>query len=56
MDQGCQSLLATTYKKGKIYQITRKYTKWPSSLSNGCKIYQMDKNIPTSSIAKPSKI
>jgi hypothetical protein len=28
LDKGCQIFLATTYQNGKIYQITRKYTKW----------------------------
>jgi hypothetical protein len=27
-------------KRGKIYQITRKYTKWPENIPNGQKIYQ----------------
>jgi hypothetical protein len=26
----------------RIYQITRKYTKWPENMANGRKIYQMD--------------
>jgi hypothetical protein len=44
-------------KTVKIYQITRKVTKWPEMIPNGRKIYQMDiKHLTTSSIASPSKI
>jgi hypothetical protein len=57
--------------RGKIYQITIKYTKWPQNTytkwpqnrPNGCKIDQMAVkwikwtiNIPSSSIVSPSKI
>jgi hypothetical protein len=49
-------------EREKVYQITIKYTKWPQNILNGHKIYPMAvKNchricIPTSSIARPSKI
>jgi hypothetical protein len=35
-------------KRGKIYQITIKYTKWPQNVPNGRKIHQMVQNITTS--------
>jgi hypothetical protein len=43
-------------KKGKIYQITLKYTKRSQNIPNGCKIDQTAINLPTSCIAIPSKI
>jgi hypothetical protein len=57
-------------KREKIHQITIKCTKWPQNIPNGHKIYQMatkytkwpqnrpngHENIPTSIIARPSKI
>jgi hypothetical protein len=43
----------------KIYQITTKYTKLPQNMTNVYKVYQIalkyPKNIPISSIARPSK-
>jgi hypothetical protein len=42
-DQGCQIFLAKNIpKREKVYQITRKCTKWPSNRKNDCKIYQVD--------------
>jgi hypothetical protein len=43
-------------KRGKIYQITTKYIKLPQNIPNGHKIDFLSLNIPTSSIARPSKI
>jgi hypothetical protein len=43
-------------KTGKIYQIIIIYPEEPQNIPNGCKIDQMVINIPTSSIARPSKI
>jgi hypothetical protein len=43
-------------KRGEIYQMTTKYTKWPKDISNGRKIDQLVKNIPIFSIARLSKI
>jgi hypothetical protein len=50
-------------KREKIYQITAKntqmgtkYTKWPQNIPNGGTVDPMAKNIPTSSIARPSNI
>jgi hypothetical protein len=34
-----------TPKLGKIYQMITKYTKWPWSIQNGCKIFQMTTKI-----------
>jgi hypothetical protein len=34
-------------KKGKIYQMATKYTKWPQNIPNGRKIDQMAKNVHT---------
>jgi hypothetical protein len=28
-------------KRGKINQVTTKYTQWPSNIPHGCKIFQM---------------
>jgi hypothetical protein len=55
--QGCQIILGTIYQNGG------KYTRWPINIPKGHKIYQISvkytkrtHNIPTFSIAKPSKI
>jgi hypothetical protein len=43
LEQGCQIFLGTTYQDGK-------------NIPNNHKIYKMAINIPTSSIARPSKM
>jgi hypothetical protein len=43
-------------KNGKKYELTIKYTKWKYKIPKCNKIDQMVINIPTSSIARPSKI
>jgi hypothetical protein len=43
-------------KWGKIYRKTIKYTKWTQNIPNDHKIDHMATNIPTFSIARPSKI
>jgi hypothetical protein len=46
-NQGCQIFLGAT---ANIYQMTRKYTKWPQFIPNVCKI---DRHLP---LQVPSKI
>jgi hypothetical protein len=41
---------------GKMYQMTTKFTKYPQDVPNGRKIDKMAQKIPTSSIARHSKI
>jgi hypothetical protein len=40
----------------KIYQKNIKYAKWPQNIPDDSKMDKMIINIPTSSIARPSKI
>jgi hypothetical protein len=48
--------LVQNTKTGKYIPNDHKDTKWPENIPNGRYIDQMAINIPTSSIARPSKI
>jgi hypothetical protein len=41
LNRGCQTFLDTIYQIGKIYQMTRKYTKWTETIPNSFKIDQI---------------
>jgi hypothetical protein len=50
-NKGCQIFLGTTYQSGK--NTPNELGHMAMNIPNGRKIHQMDKNIPTSSIARP---